>query len=548
MAERRPFIFRIVARILLLNVLIVFLPIASVLLLDTYEEQLLDALEHSLVQQGRVVAAALSVAPAMDEVHAQALLRALRGQHRSRLRVIDGDGTLIADTSAFNWRDEEPAAKAPRVRRTEAATGEDYGEPSYQGRLPAVLSRGPRDSLLYRAGSYPVRTLRTLIDGPQAPLPATDFYASAPYGSGAEVQSALAGRYGATTRVSAGGQISVTLYSALPIERDGAVAGAVLVSQSTFRMLQNLYRIRIDVFTTFLWCLAASIVVSVFLSLTIARPIALIERRAREAVDEHGRLRAPILPADRRDEIGGLSRSLSELTAQIQGYTDRLEGFASDVSHELKNPLASIAAHCEMALDSGDGARRRQCLQRARSDVGRAQAIIEGVRELSRIDARVDPPASCDLSTALAAATEGARIRYAHHTVVLGLSPDVDALRVPLPEHRVYQIVDNLVGNAESFSPEGSTITVEANVISAGAEMRVAVRVRDEGAGFEEVDRVFDRFYTSRAERGSHLGLGLSIVRSIAESVGGAVGAADRVDGRRGAEVTVMLPVAAPAA
>ncbi|MCG8481348.1 MAG: ATP-binding protein [Spirochaetales bacterium] len=523
MAERRPFLFRIAARILLLNVLIVFIPIASILLLDTYEEQLLDALEQSLVQQGRVVAAALSVSPAVDEPNAQALLRALAGRHRSRLRVIDGEGNLLADTSRL----APPATPDPAAASRSA---------------PAVSLPGPRDSLLYRAGSFPTRTVRGIIGQPQTPLPTADFYTTAAFRSGSEVQAALAGRYGATTRVSAGGQISVTLYSALPIERDGQVAGAVLVSQSTFRILQNLYRIRIDVFTIFLWCLAASIVVSVFLSLTIARPIALIERRAREAVDEHGRLRAPILAARRRDEIGGLSRSLSELTSQIQGYTSRLEAFASDVSHELKNPLASIAANCEMALDGGGTERQRRCLHRARADVGRAQAIIEGLRELSRIDARVDPPAWCDIAPALVRATDEARSRYTQHTVALALAPDATGLRVPLPEHRLYQIVENLVGNAGSFSPRASTITIEGSASTDAEGARAVLVIRDEGSGFEEVDRVFDRFYTSRAERDGHLGLGLSIVRSVAESVGGTVRAANRNDGRSGAEVTITLP------
>ncbi|MCG8480409.1 MAG: HAMP domain-containing histidine kinase, partial [Spirochaetales bacterium] len=250
----------------------------------------------------------------------------------------------------------------------------------------------------------------------------------------------------------------------------------------------------------------------------------------------------PILAARRRDEIGGLSRSLSDLTSQIPGYTSRLEAFASDVSHELKNPLASIAANCEMALDAGSAERQRRCLHRARTDVGRAQAIIEGLRELSRIDARVDPPAWCDIAPALIGATDEARSRYAHHTVDLVLSQEAGGLRVPLPEHRLHQIVDNLVGNAQSFSPRGSTVTVEGSVSSLPEGTRVVMRVRDEGPGFEEVDRIFDRFYTSRTERNGHLGLGLSIVRSIAEAVGGTVRAAGRSDGRTGAEVTVTLP------
>lgn len=520
MNERRPLVYRIVTRILLLNVLIVFLPVVSMLLLDTYEEQLLEALERSLVQQGRVLAAALAVSPELDASTAERLLRALRGRHEARLRILDGDGQLLADSSTLEMTDD-------------AAAGEDVAvQPADDDPI------APRETLLYRVASFPVRFVRDRVGGPQTPLPSADFYSRTDYASGAEVRAALDGRYGASTRVSAGGQISVTLYSALPVEHEGRVAGAVLVSQSTFRILQDLYQIRIDVFTIFLWCLAAAVVLSIFLALTIARPIAVLGQRAREAVDERGRLRGPLPPQRRRDEIGALSRSLSDLTSQIVRYTRRLEGFAADASHELKNPLASIGASCEMALDARNEGDRSRFLRRARTDVKRAESIIAAMRELTQIDAQTDPPAACRPSDALASMIRDLDHRYATHAVALENEAEHRSDEVPISNERLYQVVENLVSNATSFAPAGSTITV---TLETGERRRqLVLGVRDEGPGFEEPTRAFDRFYSSRDERDGHLGLGLSIVKSIAETAGGSVEAANASGG--GACVTVVLP------
>lgn len=532
MRRGRRWVSRIGARVLLFNVLIVFLPVLSLLLLDTYEEQLLDALERSLVQQGRVLAAALSVQEAVDQEAATALLAALRGQHEARLRILDASGALLSDSSSL------PAAGAPGAPVDTQPVPPAGTSETAVARTPPQTA-GARESLLYRLGSFPVRLLRDVTSSPAPPLPSADFYTRAPYASGSEVRAALAGRYGAATRVSAGGQISVTLYSALPIVRADGVAGVVLVSQSTFRILQDLYRLRVDVFTIFLWSLGAAVVLSAFLALTIARPIAVLEERARQVVDEHGRLTAPLPRGRRRDEIGRLTSSLAELTEQMDRYTRRLEGFAADASHELKNPLASIAAHCEMAQTAPDDTRRERHLRQARADVRRAEEIITAMRELSHIDARTEPRGQCTLANAVRVSVQ----EIAGSRPGMNVSLDVDlvgAAEVPVSSERLHQILVNLLDNARGFAPSGSTITVSAHREATGDGVELAVR--DEGPGLEEPNRVFARFYSARPERNGHLGLGLSIVQAIAESVGGSARAANRTD-RPGAVVTVRLPV-----
>ncbi len=130
------------------------------------------------------------------------------------------------------------------------------------------------------------------------------------------------------------------------------MVGAVLVSQSTFRILSDLYALRLDIFRLFLWSVATAVVLSLLVSATItragapsARPGARHPRPARAPRGRHLASRA-------RDEVGELSRSLAELTARLERHVRLLESFAADVSHEFKNPLASIRSAAELALAS----------------------------------------------------------------------------------------------------------------------------------------------------------------------------------------------------
>src|SRR5271157_3023851 len=97
----RTLLSRMWVRVLAFNVLIVFLPIAGVLSLGTYERQLLRALERSLVQQGRVLAAALEDSGPLLRENALRVLRHMRQRHDARLRVVDAGGALLADSASI---------------------------------------------------------------------------------------------------------------------------------------------------------------------------------------------------------------------------------------------------------------------------------------------------------------------------------------------------------------------------------------------------------------------------------------------------------------
>ncbi len=531
----RAALSRISVRILAFNLLIVFLPIGGLLLLPTYEKQLLRSLEHALVQQGRVLAAALGDAgPRLAQEAVRDLLR-LRQRHDARLRVLDAQGALLADSSTLAAR-EGGAAEAGEAGAGAAETG--------SAEITLDQARRAEETFLYRLASFPIRVWRRFFRPPVPPREGDEFYSGANRIAGPEVLEALAGRYGAATRISAGGQLSVTLYSAIPIWNDDQVAGAVLVTQSTYRILSDLYALRLDIFTLFLAAVVTAAVLSLLVSATISIPVRRLRDQAREILDPHGRLRGRFASARRRDEIGDLSRSLGELTLRLEKHIRFVESFASDVSHEFKNPLAAIRSAAELALSTPEESDRRSLLVMVLEDVARMERLLSGVREISRIDAgdTQEEVQRIEVKGFAERVLEGFRLRSAagekRITFFVAGEP---AFTLMAPE-RLAQALENLIDNASSFSPDAGR--VEVTVQRDGAAL--TVRVADCGPGIPEQhrSRIFDRFFSYRPgdDGGAHAGLGLAIVKSIVESRGGTVTASNLPGG--GACFEMHLPLA----
>jgi two-component system sensor histidine kinase ChvG len=339
------------------------------------------------------------------------------------------------------------------------------------------------------------------------------------------------------------------------MDREG-VAGAVLVSQSTYRILRDLYELRLRIFEIFLISVAAAVVLSLVAGTTIVQPLTRLRRQAGQILDGRGRLRGHFRLPARRDEIGELARALRELTRRLEAQLAFGESFAADLSHELKNPLASIRAAAELiqAAPAGERARFLGVIQQ---EVARLEALLARVREIAWIDARLEeePRNRLDAAELAQRCVESLRLRR----------PELPAFRVAAPTgasrpfvrlapHRLLQVIENLLDNAASFAPPGSEVEVAARREGPWALLRVA----DRGPGIppEHLRRIFDRFFSYRpaaagakseaapanapGPRLEHPGLGLAIVKSIVEGYGGTVLASNREGG--GAVFEVRLP------
>lgn len=507
---------RIRFRLLAFNALLVFLPAGGMLFLDTYEKQLLSDQERSMVEQGRVLAAALSGRGALRADDVTHTLIQLRQRSGTRIRVVRGDHALLADSSQLGPRREASIEKD--------SPADDAFE-----------------TWLYRAGSLPIRLYRKWLVPPRPSHESADVYASGQPIDGSEVRAALAGRYGAATRISSGGQRSVTLYSAIPIRNDGAVVGAVLISQSTYRILQALYEVRAGVFRVFLASLAAAIVLSLLVSHTIARPLVRLRNQAGAMIDRRGRLRGRFEAPKRRDEIGDLARTLELLRRRLEDHIVDVESFAGDVSHEFRNPLASIRTAADVLLEVESDEERKHFVEIVQREVARMERMLSAVREIGRLDARseVEDGEPVELSSLLQGIVEAHRLRGGEPA---GIEASAEPLWVFGSPERLAQAFANVLDNAASFSRPGSPVEIDL----VRRRSKAVVRVLDRGPGIPEAhrERIFDRFFSYRAKADPahpHDGLGLAIVKAIIENAGGSIRASDRIGG--GACFEIRLPL-----
>jgi two-component system sensor histidine kinase ChvG len=500
---------RLSVRLLAFNVVLVFLPIAGVLFLGQYEEQLEVAEIRDLTHRSRLIAAATARQGTLDEDAFEDVIRRAKIDDL-RVRLIDSRGNVVADS-------REIVAPAPQ-------------------RPP----RTDRRNILYRVGAFLVRPLVRLVRPPEEPLE-VDFYENAMRLSGPEIASVLRGREAFEKKISARQQRSVTLYRMAPVVVGGWTVGAVIASKSTFTILQDLYAVRLRVMRVFIASIVVAILVSIFFATTILRPLRQLRLDARAVLDRRGRLQAKHFKGSKRlDEIGELSRALERIMRRLDAHVGIVERFASDVVHELKNPLASIRNANEMIADVRDPADRRRFVGVIDQEVARMERLLSGVREISTIDARLvrEAPSTVDLGPLLTQIVEGFRLREGDR-VRIDLQLAEGPLEVQAAEDRLTQVFENLLDNALSFSPPGSSVAVTA----ATENGEVVTRVADHGPGIPEANlaRIFDRFYTHRPDsnRAGHTGLGLAIVKAIVDAYGGSITA---TNGERGAVFTVRLP------
>jgi two-component system sensor histidine kinase MtrB len=267
---------------------------------------------------------------------------------------------------------------------------------------------------------------------------------------------------------------------------------------------------------------------------------------------------------DTRLDVGGdpeleiLTSSFNEMAGALQDRIERDARFASEVSHELRSPLMTLAASVEVLENSRDGMseRAQMALDLLKADVDRFQQLVEDLLEISRFDVgsvrlnleEVILPEM--VIQAVSAAGVGA--------VPIMYDEDVSEMLVKVDKRRFGRVVANLLDNAQKYAGGATRVQVVAApdpepddglAPPEPTEPRVRIAVEDEGNGVPEEERqiIFDRF--SRGSEGgnrasdSGVGLGLALVEEHVKLFGGRVWVEDRLDGTPGARFVIELPL-----
>lgn len=527
---RRPRLSPLTRRIIAVNVLPLALLALGFLYLGKFEASLVDQQVEALRTQGEIFAAALGEGAVLDSPDdsevllpdlARQMMRRLVAPTHTPARLFDRDGKLIADSKRMAWSGElvEVAELPPPNHKNIASRLVDAAYDWVTRLLP-------------QRHTYPIyRNGRRAADFP-------------------EVERALRGDNGSAVRRDQADR-NLVISVAVPVQRYKEVLGAVMLSSVNGDIETELRNVRFELLRIFGAALLVTILLSVYLASTIARPIHRLAEAAERAQGRGARVEIPDL-TQRGDEIGDLSRSLREMTNALWLRMSAIESFAADVAHEIKNPLSSLRSAVETAVRIDDPVKQQRLLAIILDDVERLSRLITDISDASRLDAEMsrDVMEPIDLVAMLRALVDMHETTRPQGTarLVLTLPERRRTLIVSGIESRLSQVFLNLFSNAASFSPPGATIRVAAREEGRG----VLISVDDDGPGIppEKLTTIFDRFYTERpaAEKfGTHSGLGLSISQQIVEAHRGRIWAENRHDERGavcGARFLIRLPEA----
>ncbi len=545
-------------RILVLNLAGLAVLVSGILYMNQFREGLIEARVESLMTQGEIIAAAIaasatvdtdaitldpekllelqageSVNPTNDQLDSldfpinpelvAPVLRRLISPTRTRARIFDRDANLLLDSKHIYSRGQILRYQLPPVDQEQ------------QGMLDRI---GKFLGNLFRRTDLPV-------------------YREQPGGSGAiypEVIKALTGNRATVVRVNEQGEQMVSV--AVPVQRFRAVLGVLMLSTEGGDIDNIIAAERQAILSVFGVAAFVMALLSLLTASTIANPL---RRLAAAAVRvRRGTKHREEIPdfSDREDEIGNLSTALRDMTNALYARIEAIESFAADVSHELKNPLTSLRSAVETLPLARNEDSRQRLMDVIQHDVRRLDRLITDISDASRLDAELarQDASTVDLKKLVSDLVSFSREGGRHKKAV-----DIDLKVGKLPQGvkgwtvvghdlRLGQVLTNLIENARSFVPdEGGRIVISMT----RSGRRVVVSVDDNGPGIraDNIDRIFERFYTDRPGSesfGQNSGLGLSISRQIVEAHGGTL-TAENIPGIkpgdiRGARFVISLP------
>jgi len=507
------------------------------------------------------------------------LERVLRdAQERTLAGTAQAMATALHDRPALFATPADPIASFARDRAAEAEDGSEARlPPSASPEIEQIVSGLSRTTariwvvdrnlnVLARAGSLRAKTARDeekatawsrwwdsvwrntvhRLYALMLEQPTDDFTDSAVAGGaprGRDVEGALAGILTTDRRATVDGR--TTLVSAAhPIWIGDQVRGAVIVEETGNAVLAERNRAFERLFNIVLAVLlVGSLALTTYASWLSSR-IRRLRDDAERAIDDKGRVRHALASSDAGDEIGDLSRSFGNVLARLSAYASYQEQMASRLSHELRTPVAVVRSSLDNLKLTPLPDEARVYMGRAHDGLVRLTQILTRMTEASRLEQSLSEVERerVDLASLVASCVDGYRLAYP--AAQIEFDPPAETLVIDGASDLIAQMLDKLTVNAVEFAAGGA---VEFRLERSGANARLQVINAGPPLPDTSPERLFDSMVSVRRAAGQteepHLGLGLYIVRIIAQFHGGHAVAANRSDGA-GVVITVTLPLA----
>ena len=529
-SSRKRRVSPLTIKILSINVIAIFVVFTAVLHLDRYEDSLIQTELEGLERQATLFANALSeVAVARNP----------------------GTQNYLSITAVQNVIDRS-ALDSPARSRVFGTGGELLAD-SYRlpGRVPSVTTKplaSVSPNIFFQ--KFLDKFFQDFFYSPtQQHVPNYQQHTIQLARAFPEVISALRGSSIKTVKATTTGRKLLTV--AMPIRKKyKPVLGVLLLSSDdkNINVAFNSYQKELIIAVVIAIIITSAL--SLYLSRSITRPIRRLASAAEKIrSDRNGRHEISEV-SERNDELGELSKALTQMTDDLWQRLDAIEKFAADVAHEIKNPLTSIRSAVETASKIKHNEKRDKLLALILDDVHRLDRLITDISDSSRLDTELSREkfTAIDIAKLLLAFYElrTSQKKFGEKNLTLDIMEGNAELLILGHEIRIVQVIDNIVDNAITFSPPHGNINI---VVSADTKS-VTITIDDQGPGIPKgkLDAIFDRFYSERPPTekfGLHSGLGLSICKQITEAHNGEITAENRLDHQsitKGARFIITLP------
>jgi two-component system sensor histidine kinase ChvG len=517
--KTRSYISPITRRILAINILALALLVIGLLYVGQYRKGLIDNEIAALNVQAELFAAALGEAAVGSNNFDQVLVKQDASQILRRMVLTTGtiaqlfkpSGDLLIDSRSYRGPSSNVEVK-------------DLPPPKLDSSIKYIIND------LFR------NLLRILLPDMEE---ISDLITAK--------NMALNGNKGMAIKTLSDGKLSLSV--AVPVQRYKKVLAALVLTNNVNKIDESVFQVRFDILKIFSLVLFITILLSIYLASSIARPIKKLAIAAENIRSGNSRHYAIADILFRKDEIGELGNMLNDMTEALWLRMEAIERFAADVAHEIKNPLTSIKSAIETVSRVDNVKQQKKLMAIVLDDIQRLDRLISDISDASRLDTELsrEKMLPIELNVLLdkligiyntISDARGIHFKFINSFDGLIL---IDGI-----EDRIVQVFKNLINNAISFSPDNATILIRICINN----QIIKIHIEDEGPGLRPKTEkiIFNRFYKERPDGekfGIHSGLGLSISQQIINGHGGQIWAKniqDSVGNILGACFIIELP------